>query len=54
VLKLSSAKTLEGVRVHFSIRGGHAYVNQAQIIKTNIRASNGLIHVINGVLIPPS
>lgn len=54
VLKLHSAKTLEGARVHFSVRGGHAYVNQAQIIKTNIRASNGLIHVINAVLIPPS
>jgi uncharacterized surface protein with fasciclin (FAS1) repeats len=54
VLKLHSAKTLEGARVHFSVRHGHAYVNKAQIIKTNIRASNGLIHVINGVLIPPS
>lgn len=54
VLKLHSAKTLDGARVHFSVRGGHAYVNQAQIIKTNIRASNGLIHVINAVLIPPS
>ncbi len=53
VLKLNSAKTLEGARVRFTIRGGHAYANQAQIIKTNIRASNGLIHVINGVLIPP-
>jgi uncharacterized surface protein with fasciclin (FAS1) repeats len=54
VLKLHSAKTLEGARVQFSVRGGHAYVNNAQIIKTNIRASNGLIHVINAVLIPPS
>jgi uncharacterized surface protein with fasciclin (FAS1) repeats len=52
VLKLHSAKTLEGARVHLSVRGGHAYVNKAQIIETNIRASNGLIHVINGVLIP--
>jgi len=54
VLKLRSAKTLEGARVRFSVRGGHAYVNAAQIIKTNIHASNGLIHVINAVLIPPS
>jgi uncharacterized surface protein with fasciclin (FAS1) repeats len=54
VLKLHSAKTLEGARVHFSVRGGHAYVNTARIIKTNIPASNGLIHVINRVLIPPS
>ena len=54
VLKLHSAKTLEGARVHFSVRDGHAYVNNGQIIKTNIRAANGLIHVINRVLIPPS
>jgi uncharacterized surface protein with fasciclin (FAS1) repeats len=54
VLTLHTAKTLEGARVHFSVRGGRAYVNQAQIIKTNIHASNGLIHVINRVLIPPS
>jgi uncharacterized surface protein with fasciclin (FAS1) repeats len=54
VLTLHTAKTLEGARVHFSVRAGRAYVNQAQIIKTNIHASNGLIHVINGVLIPPS
>lgn len=52
VLKLRSAKTLEGARVHFSVRNGHAYVNNAEIIKTNIQASNGLIHVINQVLIP--
>jgi uncharacterized surface protein with fasciclin (FAS1) repeats len=52
--KLHSAKTLEGASVHFSVRHGHAYVNNAQILKTNIHASNGLIHVINAVLIPPS
>lgn len=52
VLKLHSAKTIEGARVHFSVRDGRAYVNNAQIIKTNIPASNGLIHVINAVLIP--
>jgi uncharacterized surface protein with fasciclin (FAS1) repeats len=54
VIKLRSAKTVEGARVHFSVLGGHAYVNRAQIIKTNTHASNGLIHVINAVLIPPS
>ncbi len=54
VLKLHSAKTLEGARVHFSVRAGHAYVNNAQIIEANIHASNGLIHAINAVLIPAS
>ncbi len=54
VLALKSAKTLEGARVHFSVRGHHAYVNKARIIKTDIRASNGIVHLINGVLIPPA
>ena len=52
VLTLKSAKTLEGARVTFHVKGSKAYVNNAQIIKTNVRASNGYIHVINAVLIP--
>lgn len=54
VLKLHSATTLEGAKVHFRVVHGRAYVNNAQIIKTNIQASNGIIHVINAVLIPPT
>ncbi|MBV9941243.1 MAG: fasciclin domain-containing protein [Solirubrobacterales bacterium] len=52
VLKLGSAKTLEGGHVRFSVRAGHAYVNQARIIQTNIHATNGIIHAINAVLTP--
>ena len=54
VLTLKSAKTLEGARVHFSVRGHDVYVNKARVIKTDIRASNGIVHLINGVLIPPA
>ena len=54
VLKMKSAKTLEGASVKFSVRSGSAYVNNAKIVKTNVYASNGVIHVINAVLIPPS
>ncbi len=54
VEKRHSAKTLEGAKVRFSVHGGHAYVNSSKIIKANIRASNGIVHVINRVLIPPS
>jgi uncharacterized surface protein with fasciclin (FAS1) repeats len=54
VVKLTSAKTLEGASVKISVKGGKVYVNQAQVIKTNVLASNGVIHVINAVLIPPS
>jgi uncharacterized surface protein with fasciclin (FAS1) repeats len=54
VLKLTSATTLEGAKVKISIRSGSVYVNSAKVIKTNVFASNGVIHVINSVLIPPS
>jgi uncharacterized surface protein with fasciclin (FAS1) repeats len=54
VLKTKSATTAEGEKVTFSVRGKSAFVNEAKIIKTNIECSNGIIHVINAVLIPPA
>ena len=53
VVKLRSAKTLEGSSVKITVKGGNVYVNKAKVIKTDLRASNGVIHVINSVLIPP-
>ena len=53
VVDMESAKTAEGASVEFSVRGKSAYVNEAKIIKTDIRCSNGIIHAINAVLIPP-
>jgi uncharacterized surface protein with fasciclin (FAS1) repeats len=53
VLKTKSAKTAEGSKVTFSVRGKNAFVNESKIIKTDIRASNGIIHAINAVLLPP-
>jgi len=53
VLKLESAKTAEGSKVTFSVRGKSAFVNEAKIVKTDIRCSNGIIHAISGVLLPP-
>ena len=54
VLKLKSAKTAEGSKVTFSVRGKNAFVNEAKIVKTDVMCSNGIIHAINGVLLPPS
>lgn len=54
VLKLKSAKTAEGSKVTFEIRGANAFVNDVKIIKTDVRCSNGIIHAINGVLLPPN
>jgi uncharacterized surface protein with fasciclin (FAS1) repeats len=52
-VKLHSAKTLEGAKVHIHVRGGHVFINKAKVIKANVHASNGVIHVINKVLLPP-
>ena len=53
VVKMQSAKTAEGSKVTFEVRGGNAFVNDAKIIMTDVRCSNGIIHAINGVLLPP-
>ena len=53
IVKLHSAKTLEGASVKISVRGASVYVNSAKVIKANVKASNGVIHVINAVLVPP-
>jgi uncharacterized surface protein with fasciclin (FAS1) repeats len=52
VEKTKSAKTLEGQTVKFSVKHGDAYVNNAEIIKVNLKASNGIVHIINKVLSP--
>ena len=53
VLKTESAKTAEGSKVTFSVRGKNAFVNESKITKTDIRCSNGIVHAINAVLLPP-
>jgi len=54
VVRRKGAKTLTGARVAFEVRGKRVYVNDARVITPDIRASNGIIHAINRVLIPPS
>jgi uncharacterized surface protein with fasciclin (FAS1) repeats len=52
VVKLSSAKTVNGQNVQISAAGNSVKVNDAQVVKTDIKASNGVIHVIDTVLLP--
>ena len=52
VVKLTSAKTLEGSAVPIRVENDKVYIGGAQVIKANVTASNGVIHVINTVLIP--
>ena len=53
VVKLSSAKTLNGSSVLIKVNRGAVFVNQAKVTTPDVMASNGVIHVINKVLIPP-
>jgi uncharacterized surface protein with fasciclin (FAS1) repeats len=53
VVKLHSAKTVEGQKITIKVKHGSVFLNgTTKVVKTNIRASNGIIHVINKVLIP--
>jgi uncharacterized surface protein with fasciclin (FAS1) repeats len=54
VAKLSSAKTLNGKAVRIRVSGANVFVNSAKVTKPDVMASNGVIHVINRVLIPPA
>jgi transforming growth factor-beta-induced protein len=52
VVKLTSAKTLDGRSVAIKAVDGSVYVDQAKVTAPDVAASNGVIHVIDSVLIP--
>ena len=52
VMALHSAKTVEGQNVTIETMNGGVMVNNAHVIKTDIVASNGVIHVIDTVIMP--
>jgi len=52
VVKLNSAKTVEGERITIKTVNAGVMVNQANVTKPDIEASNGIIHVIDAVLLP--
>jgi uncharacterized surface protein with fasciclin (FAS1) repeats len=54
VVQLQSAETAQGQSVHFSLKDGGAFIDDARIIKTDIETSNGVIHVIDSVILPKS
>lgn len=52
VMKISSAKTVNGQSLAISSDGGTVMVDGAKVIKADIMCSNGVIHVIDTVLMP--
>jgi transforming growth factor-beta-induced protein len=54
VVNLESATTALGLDVAIRVEDGHVYINDSQVILTDIQASNGVIHVIDSVILPPA
>ncbi len=52
VVKLKSAKTVQGQNVKVKAKNGKVTLNKSNVIKTDIMTSNGVIHVIDTVLMP--
>ena len=52
VVKLTSAETVQGQAVSIEVKDGKVYVDGSQVVATDIKASNGVIHVIDAVILP--
>lgn len=52
VVKLKDAKTVQGKAVKITVKDGKVMVDAANVTKTDIAASNGVIHVIDAVILP--
>jgi uncharacterized surface protein with fasciclin (FAS1) repeats len=53
VVKISSAKAVSGDTLSIKVSGGTVTVDRARVVKTDIAATNGVIHVVDAVLLPP-
>ena len=52
VMSLSAAPTAQGQKVSISVRDGSVFVDQAKVVQADIECSNGVIHVIDSVILP--
>ena len=54
VVKLSSAKTVQGSDVKIKVTDGKVSINDAKVVKADVKCKNGVIHVIDSVILPKS
>ena len=54
VVGLDSADTAAGLPVAISVEGDKVMVGNAQVLVTDIETSNGVIHVVDAVILPPT
>ena len=52
VVKLTEADTVQGSPVKIKVKDGKVMVNQANVVKTDIHCKNGVIHVLDAVILP--
>ena len=52
VVKLKEAKTVNGAMVSIKVDGGAVMINDAKVTATDVAASNGVIHVVDTVILP--
>lgn len=52
VVKMKTAKTVQGGLINIKVKGSNVMVDNASVVKTDIAASNGVIHVIDHVIMP--
>ncbi len=53
VVTMTSATNLEGGKLNIMVDGSTVMINEATVVTTDIEASNGVIHVIDTVIVPP-
>ncbi len=52
VVKLKEAKTVQGTKVSISVKDGVVSIDNAKVVKADIACKNGVIHVIDSVILP--
>ena len=53
VVNLTEANTVQGAPISIAVEGGIVKINQASVTTADVMASNGVIHVIDAVILPP-
>ncbi len=54
VVNLTTATTVQGEDLAITVENGNVFINGVAVVQTDVTASNGVIHIIDGVLLPPS
>jgi uncharacterized surface protein with fasciclin (FAS1) repeats len=54
VVKLTEAPTVQGSKAKVKVADGTVMIDNAKVVKTDIETSNGVIHVIDAVILPPA